>query len=65
MSLKAYEENDIRDIANSIRNKGQSGTFTVNQMAPAIDNIQTGGSLNQGYILNDEDRSITFYGNTD
>ena len=31
MSLKAYEENDIRDIANSIRNKGQSGTETVGQ----------------------------------
>ena len=44
MGLKAYNENDIQNIANSIRNKGVSGNFTVAQMASNIDNITTGGS---------------------
>lgn len=40
---KLYEENDIQNIANSIRNKGVSGNFTVAQMASNIDNIPSGG----------------------
>lgn len=44
MGLKAYNENDIQNIANSIRNKGVSGNFTVAQMASNIDNITTGGN---------------------
>lgn len=60
---RMYEESHIQNIANAIRDKGVTGNFTVAQMAPAIENISTGGTLNKGFILNDEDRSITFYGN--
>ena len=45
MGNKFYEENDIQNIANSIRNKGVSGNFTVAQMASNIDNISTGGEI--------------------
>lgn len=50
---KLYEENHIQDIANAIRNKNVSGTFTVAQMAPAINNIQTGGTVEYSCMLAD------------
>lgn len=42
MANKLYEETNIQAIANAIRNKGQTGTFKVSEMANAIGNIQTG-----------------------
>lgn len=52
---KLYEENHIQDIANAIRNKNVSGTFTVAEMAPAINNIQTGGTVEfDGILLSEE-----------
>ena len=44
MALKLYNESDIQDIADAIRGKnGSSDTYTVSQMASAIDDIPTGG----------------------
>lgn len=43
MSNKLYEEEDVRGIATAIRNKtGSTGTYTISQMASAIDAIETG-----------------------
>ena len=43
MSNKAYNESSIQAIANAIRDKnGSSDTYTVAQMAAAINNISTG-----------------------
>lgn len=40
---KLYEETDIQNIANAIREKaGTTGTFKVSEMADAVANIQTG-----------------------
>lgn len=39
---KLYEETDIQNIANAIREKaGTTGTFKVSEMANAISNIKT------------------------
>lgn len=44
MSLKLYEETSIQAIATAIRAKnGSSDTYTVGQMANAIENIPSGG----------------------
>ena len=44
MANKLYEESDIQDIADAIRSKtGSSATYTVSQMAQAIENIPSGG----------------------
>lgn len=44
MALKLYNESDIQDIADAIRGKnGSSDTYTVSQMAQAIDDIPSGG----------------------
>lgn len=41
MSNKLYEENDIQNIANAIRNKnGTEDTYKVSQMSTAIDSIE-------------------------
>lgn len=64
---KLYEENHIQDIANAIRNKNVSGTFTVAEMAPAINNIQTGGTVEfDGILLSEEyyNSSNMFYSST-
>lgn len=40
---KLYEETDIQNIANAIREKaGTADTFKVSEMANAVANIQTG-----------------------
>ena len=40
---KLYEETDIQNIANAIREKaGTTDTFKVSEMADAVANIQTG-----------------------
>ena len=40
---KLYEETDIQNIANAIREKaGTTDTFKVSEMAEAVANIQTG-----------------------
>lgn len=44
MALKLYNETDIEAIADAIRGKnGSSDTYTVSQMAQAIDDIPSGG----------------------
>ena len=46
MANKLYEESAIQAIANSIRAKnGSSDTYTVAEMAAAIDEIPTGGTV--------------------
>ena len=41
MSNKLYEENDIQNIANAIRNKnGTEDTYKVSQMSTAINSIE-------------------------
>jgi hypothetical protein len=46
MSNKLYEESSIQAIADSIRAKnGSSDTYTVAEMAAAIDDIPTGGTV--------------------
>ena len=43
---KLYEENDIQNIADTIRSKnGSSDKYTVSQMASAIANIPQGGGI--------------------
>jgi hypothetical protein len=43
MANKLYEETDIQNIANAIREKaGTADTFKVSEMANAVANIQTG-----------------------
>ena len=43
MANKLYEETDIQNIANAIREKaGTADTFKVSEMADAVANIQTG-----------------------
>ena len=43
MANKLYEETDIQNIANAIREKTKStDTFKVSEMANAVANIQTG-----------------------
>ena len=52
MALKLYDESDIQDIADAIRGKnGSSDTYTVSQMAQAIDDIPSGGG-NIGGLAN-------------
>lgn len=54
MANKLYEESDIQAIATAIRGKnGSSDTYKVSQMATAIANIPTGGSItvNNGEIV--------------
>lgn len=47
MANKLYDETDIQNIANAIRNKnGSQATYTVSQMASAIENIPSGGGEN-------------------
>ena len=46
MSLKAYEENDIKNIANAIREKnGSIESYKVSEMSEAIKNISSGGII--------------------
>lgn len=45
MSLKLYEENDVQNIADAIREKGVEGSFKVSDMADAIGRISTKDSL--------------------
>ena len=56
MSNKLYEENDIQNIANAIRNKnGTEDTYKVSQMSTAIDSIQSSniiGATAEGESLN-------------
>jgi len=43
MAKKLYEEASISDIADAIRSKGGSGTYTVSDMAQAISDLPVGG----------------------
>jgi len=44
MSKKLYEENDIQNITDAIREKnGPSDTYKVSDMATAVSEIPTGG----------------------
>lgn len=46
MANKLYEENDIQAIANAIRGKnGSTDTYMVSEMATAINDIPSGGNL--------------------
>lgn len=48
---KLYEETDIQNIANAIREKTKStDTFKVSEMADAVANIQTGSVGNYQLI---------------
>lgn len=45
MAMKLYSETAIQDIADAIRSKnGSSDTYTVAEMAQAIEDIPSGGS---------------------
>ena len=47
--LKLYEESCVQDIADAIRNKnGTVNTYTIRNMAGAINNIQSGSSGGTG-----------------
>ena len=47
--LKLYEESCVQDIADAIRNKnGTTNTYTIRNMAGAINNIQSGSSGGTG-----------------
>ena len=47
--LKLYEESCVQDIADAIRNKnGTANTYTIRNMAVAINNIQSGSSGGTG-----------------
>ena len=48
--LKLYEESCVQDIADTIRNKnGTANTYTIRNMAVAINNIQSGSSGGTGF----------------
>ena len=48
--LKLYEESCVQDIADAIRNKnGTANTYTIINMAVAINNIQSGSSGGTGF----------------
>ena len=48
--LKLYEESCVQDIADAIRNKnGTANTYTIRNMAVAINNIQSGSSGGTGF----------------
>lgn len=50
MANKLYEESHVQNIANAIRSKsGESNTYTIGEMAGAIENIQSGTDLNAYY----------------
>lgn len=44
MAKKLYEEASVSNIANAIRAKGGSGTFTIGEMAQAIEDLPSGES---------------------
>lgn len=51
MAMKLYPDTAIQDIADAIRSKnGSSDTYTVSEMAQAIEDIETGGG---GYTVDD------------
>lgn len=51
MAMKLYSDTAIQDIADAIRSKnGSSDTYTVAEMAQAIEDIETGGG---GYDIDD------------
>lgn len=67
MANKLYEENDIAAIATAIRAKnGSSNTYTVSQMAPAINNLPSGGGgdIVNGIIRNYKAATSTIDANT-
>lgn len=51
MPNKLYEENDIRAIANAIREKGHSGTMLVSEMAQAITDLPSGTEITDGIVV--------------
>lgn len=53
MGLKLYEESSIQNIANAIRAKGVSGSFTVGEMASAVSRISSGSSPSGTIVIND------------
>ena len=59
MVLKLYDENDIQNIANSIRLKNQETDvmYTVSQMPEAINNIKTEKSVQ--FTANDSEVSLS------
>lgn len=69
MGLKLYDENDVQNIANAIREKGVSGNFKMAEMPNAISQISGGGSFsiedftNIQYkrYFNDNDLSYWYY----
>lgn len=56
MGKKFYNEADIQDIADAIRTKGGSGTFTVSEMAAAIESLPSGGGVSDAPL-----RDVNFY----
>lgn len=51
--MKLYNENDIQDIANAIRDKnGSNSLYKVNEMAQAIEDIPSGGDISD-YFSNE------------
>lgn len=52
MSQKFYNESDIQNIADAIRSKnGSQNTYKVSQMAEAIEEIPSGGGIDEGKML--------------
>lgn len=60
MAMKLYSDSDIQDIADAIRSKnGSSDTYKVSQMATAISNIPSGGSMPAWATAMDANDTIT------
>lgn len=51
MSLKLYEENDVQNIANAIREKGVEGSFKVSEMDDAVRSIPSGITGSIGKVV--------------
>lgn len=61
MAVKIIDDTALTAIANSIRAKGVTGTFTPEQMATAIDNIPTGGGGSSSEVEICQERSNYAY----
>lgn len=60
MAMKLYPDTAIQDIADAIRSKnGSTDTYTVEQMAQAIENIPSGGG-NLGWFTKSASGTVTY-----
>ena len=63
---KLYSESSISNIADAIRAKGGTGTFTVGEMAQAIEDLPSGGGFTIDDVINKTfPETVTYSGNKD